>query len=114
MTVLNHSSAASEQLAALWRQQVSSIVALSRDTLPPEESDGCRANELLLANHLLAAGRQQLAETEAALARLNDGAYGVCEHCSCAINPERLEILPAARFCIACQTQQNLRSGSTR
>lgn len=114
MTALTHPSAAGEQLAELWRQQVSNIVALSRDTLPPEEPDGSRAIELLLANQLLNAGRQQLAETEAALARLKDGTYGVCEHCLSAINSERLEILPAARFCVACQARQNLRLGSTR
>jgi RNA polymerase-binding transcription factor DksA len=105
MTVLTHSSAASEQLTELWRQQVATIVELSRDTLPPGEADGCRANELLLSNQLLAAGRQQLAETEAALARVKAGSYGQCEHCSGAISPERLEILPAARYCVTCQAQ---------
>ena len=52
---------------------------------------------------LVAAARQQLNETEAALARVDDHSYGLCCCCSESITPERLEILPAARYCASCQ-----------
>ncbi len=42
----------------------------------------------------------QLADVEAALERLETGAYGVCEACGRPIGAERLEAMPATRFCI--------------
>jgi DnaK suppressor protein len=45
----------------------------------------------------------QLAEVEAALARLDDGTYGTCVRCGRPIAPERLDALPWAAHCIDCQ-----------
>lgn len=42
----------------------------------------------------------ELSEVQAALERLEAGTYGVCEACSRAIPAERLESLPATRFCV--------------
>lgn len=47
--------------------------------------------------------RQALADTTEALKRMADGTYGRCERCQVEIPVERLEILPHARFCVACQ-----------
>ena len=49
-----------------------------------------------LAGPLLA----QLADVEAALAKLDDGTYGTCEACGNAIADARLEAMPHTRFCI--------------
>jgi RNA polymerase-binding transcription factor DksA len=46
--------------------------------------------------------RRHVAEVDAALARLHEGSYGVCEVCGGAIGSARLEALPAARACISC------------
>ena len=52
-------------------------------------------------NQALAAQlRNELAEVERALAKLDDGTYGRCETCGEPISPARLEAMPAARFCI--------------
>lgn len=52
-------------------------------------------------NLTLAASLQdQLADVEAALARLDDGTYGRCVVCDEAIPEARLEAMPAARTCI--------------
>jgi RNA polymerase-binding protein DksA len=45
----------------------------------------------------------QLALVEAALARLDDGSFGVCVRCGKPIAPARLEALPWAATCIDCQ-----------
>jgi DnaK suppressor protein len=45
--------------------------------------------------------RDQLDDVERALARLDDGTYGRCETCGVTIDEARLEIMPAARYCIA-------------
>jgi DnaK suppressor protein len=45
---------------------------------------------------------ETLAEVERALAKLDEGAYGVCESCAKPISEARLEAMPAARYCIDC------------
>jgi RNA polymerase-binding transcription factor DksA len=52
----------------------------------------------------------ELADVERALARLDDGSYGTCEACGDVIGDARLEVLPAARFCIDHQQQAETRS----
>jgi len=41
-------------------------------------------------------------EIAAALERIDQGTFGVCENCGTAIPPGRLEVLPYARHCTAC------------
>ena len=47
--------------------------------------------------------RLQLAETERALAKLDEGSYGRCDGCGQPIGAERLEALPWASECIDCR-----------
>jgi len=47
--------------------------------------------------------RQMVLQIEAALARMDAGAYGRCANCGNAIAARRLEAVPYARFCIDCQ-----------
>ena len=46
--------------------------------------------------------REQEREVERALARLEDGSYGVCTECGDNIAKERLQALPAAALCFDC------------
>lgn len=41
----------------------------------------------------------------AALGRLDDGEYGVCQECDEPINPKRLEFDPTVLLCIGCASQ---------
>lgn len=45
---------------------------------------------------------RELAETQAALDRIERGTYGRCESCGGAIGRQRLLALPATRYCIDC------------
>jgi RNA polymerase-binding transcription factor DksA len=45
----------------------------------------------------------ELHDVERALQRLDEGTYGRCEACGEPIEEERLEALPAARFCLKHQ-----------
>ncbi len=45
----------------------------------------------------------ELVDVERALARLDEGTYGICEVCGKPVEEARLEVLPAARFCIQHQ-----------
>ena len=44
-----------------------------------------------------------LREVKAAMTRIEDGIYGVCEHCEESITPRRLDAVPWARYCVRCQ-----------
>lgn len=46
----------------------------------------------------------ELEDVERALKRLDEGSYGLCQACGCAIGDERLAAVPAARFCLEHQT----------
>ena len=41
-------------------------------------------------------------EVRAAVARLDDGQFGLCEACGCPIPKERLSAIPYARHCVTC------------
>jgi RNA polymerase-binding protein DksA len=57
-----------------------------------------RAEELTLIDQ----ASERLAETEHALARMDEGTYGMCERCGTAISPSRLEARPMSVLCVAC------------
>lgn len=44
-----------------------------------------------------------LRNVRAALARIDDGGYGVCLHCEEEIKPKRLDAVPWTKYCIRCQ-----------
>ena len=49
--------------------------------------------------------RRELAEIDAALARIEDGRYGRCLSCGGPMGLQRLRAIPEARYCIACSGQ---------
>ena len=53
----------------------------------------------------------ELAEVEAALARMEDGRYGICSDCSEPIGWPRLNAQPTAERCITCQERLEVRTG---
>ena len=58
---------------------------------------------------LLAIGdaeRQMLKQVDVALEKIKLKKYGQCERCGEKIGEKRLEALPFARLCIACQQQE--------
>jgi DnaK suppressor protein len=52
---------------------------------------------------------RQLGIVRHALAKYDDGSYGLCEHCGEEIGYSRLNARPEARLCIACQTRHEQR-----
>lgn len=47
----------------------------------------------------------ELTDVARALERINEGTYGLCEACGQPIADERLEAVPAARFCLEDQAE---------
>ncbi|WP_395688639.1 TraR/DksA family transcriptional regulator [Caenimonas koreensis] len=52
---------------------------------------------------------QELAQVQAAYARLREGTYGTCQDCGEPIEPARLLALPEAAFCTSCQSAHERR-----
>jgi DnaK suppressor protein len=92
------------RLASLERE-FGGIVDAARDAGADDEHDPEGATLAFERQHVAAladAAREDLAEIEAALARLADGSYGVCQVCGARISAERLAARPAARTCVGC------------
>src|SRR5664279_2956162 len=62
-----------------------------------------RAAELAILIEALDRNSSLLREVRAALARIDEGAYGRCLQCDDAISPQRLAAVPWASLCIKCQ-----------
>jgi DnaK suppressor protein len=58
--------------------------------------------------------RVKLQQIDDALARLDDGSYGICESCGLEIAEERLEAMPFSRLCRDCQQDQEREEKSQR
>ena len=59
-----------------------------------------------LANASALRAQEDLAEIDAALARIDAGTYGSCEACGLAIARERLEVILQARLCVTCSASR--------
>lgn len=58
--------------------------------------------------------REKLQSVESALARIDDGSYGICENCESEIAAGRLDAMPFSRLCVSCQAEQEKEARSQR
>ena len=58
-----------------------------------------REHEMSLVNN----SRDMLQQTERALARIENGTYGICESCGRPVGKFRLQAFPRATMCMACK-----------
>lgn len=76
----------------------------SLDEAPPKDWED-RASERQGDEVLETLGNAELKELrkiDAALARIEDGTYGICQQCGITISGARLDLLPATPFCKTC------------
>ncbi|MBL0388756.1 TraR/DksA C4-type zinc finger protein [Tumebacillus sp. ITR2] len=64
-----------------------------------------RGKDLALREH----DSIRMTEIDAALDRLEDGTYGVCQHCGAEISFARLQAEPAANYCVGCREEADVR-----
>jgi DnaK suppressor protein len=91
------------QVAALV-QTFDELVAAA-DLEPPDDEhdpDGTTAYERAQVTSLARESRARLDALAAAIALVDDAAYGACEGCGGSIGLERLQAVPGTRRCIAC------------
>jgi len=65
-----------------------------------------------LRSNLLDEATNELQAVEAALARIEDGTYGICANCGKEISAERFEVVPEAVVCAKCAREMT--EGETR
>jgi RNA polymerase-binding protein DksA len=95
-----------ERVAAL-STDLEALVEASRLVATDDEHDpegATIAFERSQTSTLLADARKHLEDLDDALARLDAGDYGRCEHCGEPIATGRLLARPTARTCINCAT----------
>lgn len=81
------------------------FVSARRDTATDDENDPegpTLAFERSQSSAILNQSRQHVDEIDAALIRMDDGAYGLCTTCGQGIALGRLQVRPQAALCIAC------------
>jgi DnaK suppressor protein len=98
------------------QQQIDELLARHRADQTRWREESVADNEELStqnsASHqqlsILEVRNQMRLQLDAALQRLEEGAYGQCEDCQTPICEDRLKALPFARRCIDCQRHTEL------
>jgi len=72
---------------------------------PEFEEEAQREHEQYTLSLLGEVQRRQVAEIDAALARIAAGEYGLCTDCDQPIERKRLEAVPFTLFCAECATR---------
>ncbi len=94
-------------------QQAHVLRDVDRHGIPKKAAVGVIADETERADkiadnvveHQLGFSEAKLLEKiEYALKRLDEGTYGICDHCKKEINIERLKAKPSVSLCIECQS----------
>jgi len=86
----------------------------SEDTAAPEdEADSAqRQRDLEMFATMINFAEVRLATVEAALERLVEGRYGICEDCEDQIPSERLRAVPTTVYCVDCQNRREKASSA--
>jgi RNA polymerase-binding protein DksA len=111
--VLDELNEQREHSLAVLLSQESELTGLMRDSGDGAGQDQAdlgatsfeRDHELTVVN----SERDKLAQIERALARIDDGSYGVCESCGSAIGKMRLMAFPRATLCMRCKQREERR-----
>ena len=85
------------------------------EPLPGDELDAARAlAEVETHAGLIERAEYRLKAIAAALSRVEEGRYGICEGCGEDIPVDRLKVLPFAAYCVDCQSKRNHRAGRVK
>src|ERR1700730_2190864 len=76
-------------------------IAVERSADQLEEVQAASQRALTVSN--LDRDFNQLRNARAALRRIQEGSFGICQECDGDIAPKRLAAVPWAQFCIRCQ-----------
>ena len=77
--------------------------ALFASTVRDEGDLGYFGFEQEISRRQLISCNEKLRRITAAIERLNDSSYGICEECGAKISEKRLQVMPFAAYCLECQ-----------
>jgi DnaK suppressor protein len=84
-----------------------SETSAERSPDPNTAEGGSLAFEIEKELSLLENAKDLLAQSDAALERIEDGSYGTCAHCGTSIPVARLEALPHTKLCVVCSAARH-------
>ena len=89
---------------------ITDLLRDSGDGAGDDQADsGGKAFEREQEMTLLANARESMLQSQHALTRIEEGAYGSCESCGNPIGKLRLQAFPRATLCVSCKQQQERR-----
>ena len=96
-----------ERLQGELDEMLSSSAGEEREGSPfgKREEEATETFELEKRLSLERRNKSQMADIDLALAKYEDGTYGLCDNCGTAIDPERLEAVPQATLCMDCKAK---------
>ena len=97
-----------QQIDALLAQHRADQTRLREESVADTEDLSTQNSNSHQQLSILEVRNQMRLQLDAALQRLEEGAYGICEDCQKPISEERLKALPFARRCIDCQRHAEL------
>lgn len=101
-----------QKLLAIRRSLIGDVEARIRDTQElgtdgiqdvADQATGISTHQILI--DLGEKERNQLKLVEKALEKIKNGTYGICDRCEGKIPAKRLDAMPFARYCVACQSE---------
>jgi len=85
-----------------------------KESSPGDEMDVARASAAVDTHaNLIDRAESRLRLIDEALARVDNGTYGICADCGDEIGLERLKVLPFAVRCVDCESRRSRSGGST-
>jgi DnaK suppressor protein len=102
---------ADELRRSMSAQAISQLVS-RQDHVPDEGDLSQQSHEEWIFLNRNTLDMKLLREVQDALRRFDAGSYGVCHQCDEPISIKRLDAVPWARYCVACQEQIALRAAN--
>jgi RNA polymerase-binding protein DksA len=107
---LREQRAHSSKIAADHESELDGLLRNSGDGAGQDQADlGASSFERDYEMTVLSSERDKVAQIERALARIDDGTYGVCESCGEPIGKMRLMAFPRATLCMTCKQREERR-----
>jgi DnaK suppressor protein len=103
-----------EALATELERGIRHREAIAIEHSPDQLDEIQTASERDLAISKIDRQSKQLRDVRAALRRIRDGRFGICEQCDEDIVPKRLAAIPWASLCIVCQEAEERNLLETR
>jgi DnaK suppressor protein len=101
-----------KQLLETARKTMEEESNFDTDDLPDEIDQASTEYAQSMSFRLRDREKFLLKKIEKALARIDDGSFGVCERCEEPINLKRLEARPVTTLCIRCKEEQEKKEKS--